>query len=157
MLCIEIVPSFEKKNSLVSVGICVMETDPYSISQRIHGSSYHKNCSFEKNKNSSSLIGITFFCYFLKFCLMIQNTMQSKIMPQAFPRLYFISKCVLVNAFFQCTSGEFQGAPSWITEQISVGKCAHRGTSARQTSFKIVTWTKQTWTKHHNTEETIID
>ena len=38
--------------------------------------------------------------------------------------------------------------------QISVGKCAHRGTSARQkrqTSFKIVTWTKQTWTKHHNT------
>ena len=30
----------------------------------------------------------------------------------------------------------------------------HQGTSARrerQTSFKIVTWTKQTWTKHHNT------
>ena len=22
----------------------------------------------------------------------------------------------------------------------------------RQTSFKIVTWTKQTWTKHHNTD-----
>jgi len=45
-------------------------------------------------------------------------------------------------------------SPSWITEQISVGKCAHRGASARQerqTSFKIVTWTKQTWTKHHNT------
>ena len=40
-----------------------------------------------------------------------------------------------------------------ITEQISEGKCANRGTSARperQTSFKIVTWTKQTWTKHHN-------
>ena len=33
-------------------------------------------------------------------------------------------------------------------------KCAHRGASARrerQTSFKIVTWTKQTWTKHYNT------
>ena len=46
-------------------------------------------------------------------------------------------------------------SPSWITEQISVGKCAHRGASAsgeRQTSFKIVTWTKQTWTKHHNTQ-----
>ena len=45
-------------------------------------------------------------------------------------------------------------SPSWITEQISVGKCAHRGASARrkrQSSFKIVTWTKQTWTKHHNT------
>ena len=31
----------------------------------------------------------------------------------------------------------------------------HRGASARrerQTSFKIVTWTKQTWTKHHNTD-----
>ena len=30
----------------------------------------------------------------------------------------------------------------------------HRGASARrerQTSFQIVTWTKQTWTKHHNT------
>jgi len=47
-------------------------------------------------------------------------------------------------------------SPSWITEQISVGKCAHRGASAhweRQTSFKIVTWTKQTWTTHHNTKE----
>ena len=45
-------------------------------------------------------------------------------------------------------------SPSLITEQISVGKCMHRGASAcreRQTSFKIVTWTKQTWTKHHNT------
>jgi len=44
---------------------------------------------------------------------------------------------------------------SWITEQILVGKCTHRGESARwerQTSFKIVTWTKQTWTKHQNTE-----
>jgi len=48
-------------------------------------------------------------------------------------------------------------SPSWITEQMSVGKCAHRGASARrerQTSFKIVTWTKQKWTKHHNTELT---
>ena len=47
-------------------------------------------------------------------------------------------------------------SPYWITEQISVGKCAHRGVSARQerqSSFKIVTWTKQTWTKHHNTEK----
>ena len=46
-------------------------------------------------------------------------------------------------------------SPSWITEQISVGKCAHQGASQhqeRQTSFKIVTWTKQTWTKHHNTD-----
>ena len=45
-------------------------------------------------------------------------------------------------------------SPSWITEQISVGKCAHRVESVRrerQTSFKIVTRTKQTWTKHHNT------
>ena len=49
-------------------------------------------------------------------------------------------------------------SPSWITEQISVGKCKHRGASAsreRQTSFKIVTWTKQTWTKHHNTAPTL--
>jgi len=47
-------------------------------------------------------------------------------------------------------------SPSWITEQISVGKCAHRSASARwklQTSFKIVTWTKETLTKHHNTGE----
>ena len=39
--------------------------------------------------------------------------------------------------------------PSWITQQISVEKCAHRGASARrerQTMFKIVTWTK-----HHIT------
>ena len=45
-------------------------------------------------------------------------------------------------------------SPSCITEQISVGKSAHRDASSRwecQTSFKIVTWTKQTWTKHHNT------
>jgi len=30
----------------------------------------------------------------------------------------------------------------------------HQGASAsqeRQTMFEIVTWTKQTWTKHHNT------
>ena len=43
--------------------------------------------------------------------------------------------------------------PSWITQQISVENCAHRSASARrerQTMFKIVTWTKQTWTKHHN-------
>ena len=36
-------------------------------------------------------------------------------------------------------------SPSCITKQISVGKCAHPGASAhweRQTSFKIVTWTK---------------
>ena len=46
-------------------------------------------------------------------------------------------------------------SPPWITQQISVGKCAHRGASARwerQTSLKIVTWTKQTWKKHHNTD-----
>ena len=44
--------------------------------------------------------------------------------------------------------------PSLITQQISVEKCMHRGTIAcreRQTMFKIVTWTKQSWTKHHNT------
>ena len=44
--------------------------------------------------------------------------------------------------------------PSWITQQISIENCAHRGASAhqeRQTKFKIVTWTKQTWTKQHNT------
>ena len=48
-------------------------------------------------------------------------------------------------------------SPSWITEQISVGKCAHRAVSVhweQQTSFKIVTSTKQTWTKHHNTTKT---
>ena len=51
---------------------------------------------------------------------------------------------------------------SRITEQISVGKCAHRGASAHrecQISFKIVTWTKQSWTKqswtkHHTREGT---
>ena len=51
-------------------------------------------------------------------------------------------------------------SPSRITEQMTVGKCAHRGTSAhreRQTSFKIFTWTKQTWTKHHNTSITVYD
>ena len=54
----------------------------------------------------------------------------------------------------RCTHFSTVISPSWITEQISVGKCAHRGVSAcreRQTSFKIVSWTKQTWTKHHNT------
>ena len=43
---------------------------------------------------------------------------------------------------------------SWITQQIPVEKCAHQGASAsweRQRMFKIVTWTKQTWTKHHHT------
>ena len=47
--------------------------------------------------------------------------------------------------------------PSWITQQILVEKCAHRGASAcreRQSMFKIVTWTKhKTWTKHHNSEK----
>ena len=45
---------------------------------------------------------------------------------------------------------ETSSSKIWITEQISVGKCAHRGASARQecqTIFKTVTWTKQTWTK----------
>ena len=44
--------------------------------------------------------------------------------------------------------------PSWITQWVSVGKCAHRGSSTHpesQNFFKIVTWPKQTWTKHHNT------
>jgi len=43
--------------------------------------------------------------------------------------------------------------PSWITQQISVEKCAPRDMPThreRQTMFKIVTWTKQTWTKHYN-------
>jgi len=43
---------------------------------------------------------------------------------------------------------------SWMTQQIWDEKCEHRGVSARwehQTIFKIVTWTKQTWTKHHTT------
>ena len=46
-------------------------------------------------------------------------------------------------------------SPSWITEQILVGKCSHRGALARrerQISCKIVTWTKQTWRKRHNTK-----
>ena len=45
--------------------------------------------------------------------------------------------------------------PSWNTQQISVEKCAHRGASAcrePQTMFKIVTWTKQTWTNHYSTK-----
>ena len=44
--------------------------------------------------------------------------------------------------------------PSWITQLILLEKCAHRGTSAcreRQTMFKIVTWTKQTWIIHQCT------
>ena len=56
-----------------------------------------------------------------------------------------------------CTQFSTVISPSWITEQISVGKCAYRGASERrehQTSFKIVTWTKQTWTTHHNTKKT---
>jgi hypothetical protein len=54
----------------------------------------------------------------------------------------------------RCTHISTVISPSWITEQISVEKCALRGPSTcreRQTSFKTVTWTKQTWTKHHNT------
>ena len=50
-------------------------------------------------------------------------------------------------------------SPSWIAEQISVGKCVHPGASAHrehQTSFKIVTWTKQTWKKHKNTVLTLL-
>ena len=42
---------------------------------------------------------------------------------------------------------------SWITQQISVEKCGYRSASARwehQTMFQIVTWTKETWTNHHN-------
>ena len=54
----------------------------------------------------------------------------------------------------RCTQFSTVISPSWITEQISVGKCMHRGASVRrerQICFKIVTWKKQTWTKHHNT------
>ena len=57
----------------------------------------------------------------------------------------------------QCAHFSTVISPSWITEQISVEKCAHRGASARrerQTSFKIVPWTKQTRTKHHSTANT---
>ena len=42
--------------------------------------------------------------------------------------------------------------PSWITQQISIENCAHRGKSVRrerQTMLKSVTWTKQTWTTQH--------
>ena len=39
--------------------------------------------------------------------------------------------------------------PSWITQLISIAKFAHWGMHReRQTMLKIVTWTKQTWTKH---------
>ena len=42
-------------------------------------------------------------------------------------------------------------SPSWSTEQISVGKCAHQGASALRehhtSMLKIVTWTKQAWKK----------
>jgi len=47
--------------------------------------------------------------------------------------------------------------PSWITQQISVENCMHRGVSVGrecETMFNIVTWTKQTWTTHHNTDIT---
>jgi len=57
----------------------------------------------------------------------------------------------------QCAHFSTVISPSWITEQISVEKCAHRVKSVRReckTSFKIVTWTKQTCTKHHNTSTT---
>ena len=49
--------------------------------------------------------------------------------------------------------------PSWITQQISIENCAHQGASARReckTKFKIVTWTKQTWTKQHNTVQKVL-
>jgi len=54
----------------------------------------------------------------------------------------------------RCTHFSTVIPPSWITQQISVEQCAHLGASARrerQTMFKIVSWTKQTWTKHPNT------
>jgi len=54
----------------------------------------------------------------------------------------------------QCAHFSTVIPPSCIKEQISVGKCKHRGASVRrecQISFKIVPWTKQTWKKHHNT------
>ena len=53
-----------------------------------------------------------------------------------------------------CVHFSIDFTPSWVIGQISVEKCVHRGASARrerQTMLKIVTWTKQTWTKHHNT------
>ena len=43
-------------------------------------------------------------------------------------------------------------SPSWITEQISVGKCVHQGASARrerQTSFKILDETNMDKTSQH--------
>ena len=43
--------------------------------------------------------------------------------------------------------------PSWITEKISIEQCTHQGASVHwepQLMFKMVTWTKQTWKKHHN-------
>ena len=68
-----------------------------------------------------------------------------------------MTMCGAPNALTRLGAQHFSTviSPSWITEQISVGKCAHRGASSRrerQTSFKIVTWTKQTWTRHHNTK-----
>ena len=48
---------------------------------------------------------------------------------------------------------------SWVIQEGVkwIEKCAHRGASARWerlTMFKIVTWTKQTCTKYHNTRGT---
>ena len=60
----------------------------------------------------------------------------------------------------QCAHFSTVISSSWITEQISLWKCIHRGASARrecQTSFKIVTWTRQTWTKHHNTGNSLVN
>ena len=48
-----------------------------------------------------------------------------------------------------CTHFSTVITPFWITQQISVEKCTHRGTLShrkRQTMFKIIPWTK-----HHNT------
>jgi len=53
-----------------------------------------------------------------------------------------------------CPHFSIDFTPSWITQQISVEKCTHRGASAHrehQTMFKIVTWTKQTRIIHQFT------
>ena len=67
-----------------------------------------------------------------------------------------VTTCVAPDALtrLRCTHFHSVITPSWITQQISIEKCAHQGVSACgecQTMVKIFTWTKQTWTKHHNT------
>ena len=67
-----------------------------------------------------------------------------------------VTMCGALNALTRYGHFSIHFTPSWITQQISVGKYAHRGAWAcreRQTMFQIVTWTKQTWIIHQCTKK----